>query len=129
MQPAGLTFINAHRIDVCDSSHPDMPQAGGCTMTAVCASGPRTRVVILGAAGRDFHNFNVVYRDDPAYAVVAFTAAQIDDIAGRRYPHELRIPCIRMAFRSSRSAVWRRFAAAIASIRWCLPVALSHRRR
>ncbi len=52
-------------------------------------SANRTRVVILGAAGRDFHNFNVVYRDDPAYEVVAFTAAQIDGIAGRRYPHEL----------------------------------------
>lgn len=49
----------------------------------------RTRVVILGAAGRDFHNFNVVYRDDPAFEVVAFTAAQITDIAGRRYPAAL----------------------------------------
>ncbi len=49
----------------------------------------RIRVVILGAAGRDFHNFNVVYRDDPAYEVLAFTAAQIDGIAGRRYPHAL----------------------------------------
>lgn len=49
----------------------------------------RIRVVILGAAGRDFHNFNMVYRDDPAYEVVAFTAAQIEGIAHRRYPHEL----------------------------------------
>lgn len=47
------------------------------------------RVVIMGAAGRDFHNFNVVYRDHPDYEVVAFTAAQIAGIAGRRYPHEL----------------------------------------
>jgi predicted GTPase len=46
----------------------------------------RHRVVIVGAAGRDFHNFNVVYRDDPAAEVVAFTAAQIPGIAGRRYP-------------------------------------------
>jgi predicted GTPase len=46
-------------------------------------------VVILGAAGRDFHNFNVVYRDDPGHEVVAFTATQIPDIAGRRYPGEL----------------------------------------
>jgi predicted GTPase len=46
----------------------------------------RTRIVIMGAAGRDFHNFNVVYRDDPAFEVVAFTAAQIPGIAGRRYP-------------------------------------------
>lgn len=49
----------------------------------------RTRIVIMGAAGRDFHNFNVVYRDDPAFEVVAFTAAQIPGIAGRRYPPEL----------------------------------------
>lgn len=46
----------------------------------------RRRVLILGAAGRDFHNFNVVYRDDPATEVVAFTATQIPGIAGRRYP-------------------------------------------
>jgi len=49
----------------------------------------RRRVVILGAAGRDFHDFNVVFRDDPAYEVVAFTATQIPDIGGRRYPPEL----------------------------------------
>jgi len=48
-----------------------------------------TRTVILGAAGRDFHNFNMVYRDDPSTEVVAFTAAQIPDIAGRRYPPSL----------------------------------------
>ena len=46
-------------------------------------------VVILGAAGRDFHNFNLCFREDPAYRVIAFTAAQIPDIAGRRYPPEL----------------------------------------
>jgi predicted GTPase len=47
------------------------------------------RVLILGAAGRDFHNFNVVFRDDPAATVVAFTATQIPGIAGRRYPAAL----------------------------------------
>jgi len=47
------------------------------------------RTLILGAAGRDFHNFNVVYRDDPGTRVVAFTAAQIPGIAGRRYPASL----------------------------------------
>lgn len=52
----------------------------------------RTRIVILGAAGRDFHNFNTVYRDDPATEVVAFTAAQITGIAGRRYPPSLAGP-------------------------------------
>jgi predicted GTPase len=47
------------------------------------------RILILGAAGRDFHNFNVFFRDNPAYHVVAFTATQIPDIAGRRYPRKL----------------------------------------
>jgi len=52
----------------------------------------RTRVLILGAAGRDFHNFNVYYRHRPQYEVVAFTAAQIPLIEGRRYPPELSGP-------------------------------------
>ena len=46
-------------------------------------------VIIMGAAGRDFHNFNVYFKDNPRYRVVAFTAAQIPDIAGRLYPPEL----------------------------------------
>jgi predicted GTPase len=50
------------------------------------------RVVIVGAAGRDFHNFNVVYRDDPGVQVVAFTAAQIPGISGRLYPAALAGP-------------------------------------
>lgn len=49
----------------------------------------RKKVLILGAAGRDFHNFNCVYRDNPAYEVVAFTATQIPNIANRRYPASL----------------------------------------
>jgi len=49
----------------------------------------KRNVIIIGAAGRDFHNFNAYYRDNEAYNVVAFTAAQIPDIAGRRYPSEL----------------------------------------
>jgi predicted GTPase len=49
-------------------------------------------VVIMGAAGRDFHNFNVAYRDDPEVRVVAFTATQIPGIEGRRYPPELAGP-------------------------------------
>ncbi len=48
-----------------------------------------TRVLIMGAAGRDFHNFNVYFRDNPAYEVVAFTATQIPDIEDRTYPAEL----------------------------------------
>jgi predicted GTPase len=47
------------------------------------------RVLILGAAGRDFHNFNTVYRNDPASIVVAFTATQIPEIANRTYPSSL----------------------------------------
>jgi predicted GTPase len=47
------------------------------------------KVIIMGAAGRDFHNFNVYFRHNPAYRVVAFTATQIPDIEGRKYPAEL----------------------------------------
>jgi len=47
------------------------------------------KVLILGAAGRDFHNFNVVFRHNPEFQVVAFTATQIPDISNRRYPPEL----------------------------------------
>lgn len=49
----------------------------------------KKNVIIIGAAGRDFHNFNTYYRDNDAYNVVAFTAAQIPDIDGRQYPAEL----------------------------------------
>ncbi len=49
----------------------------------------RKRVIIIGAAGRDFHNFNTCFRDNESYEVVAFTAAQIPDIDGRKYPAEL----------------------------------------
>lgn len=45
-----------------------------------------SKVIIMGAAGRDFHNFNTYFRNNPAYRVVAFTAAQIPDIEGRQYP-------------------------------------------
>ncbi|HEY5574165.1 MAG TPA: cyclic 2,3-diphosphoglycerate synthase [Anaerolineales bacterium] len=47
------------------------------------------RTLIMGAAGRDFHNFNVFFRDNPDYEVVAFTATQIPNIEGRTYPAEL----------------------------------------
>jgi len=50
------------------------------------------RVLILGAAGRDFHDFNTCFRDDPDHEVVAFTATQIPNIEGRRYPPELAGP-------------------------------------
>ncbi|HSH51371.1 MAG TPA: cyclic 2,3-diphosphoglycerate synthase [Bacteroidales bacterium] len=49
----------------------------------------KKNVIIIGAAGRDFHNFNMFYRDNQDYNVVAFTAAQIPDIDGKKYPTEL----------------------------------------
>ena len=49
----------------------------------------KTNVIIMGAAGRDFHNFNVFFRNNSAYKVIAFTATQIPDIAGRKYPAKL----------------------------------------
>lgn len=49
----------------------------------------KKNVIIMGAAGRDFHNFNTYFRDNEMYDVVAFTAAQIPDIDGRKYPSEL----------------------------------------
>jgi len=49
----------------------------------------KKNVIIIGAAGRDFHNFNTYYRNNPDFNVVAFTAAQIPDIDGRKYPAEL----------------------------------------
>jgi len=52
----------------------------------------KTKVIIMGAAGRDFHNFNVYYRNNDAYEVVAFTATQIPGIESRKYPTELAGP-------------------------------------
>jgi len=49
----------------------------------------RKNVIIIGAAGRDFHNFNTYFRGNKDYCVVAFTAAQIPDIDGRKYPASL----------------------------------------
>ena len=46
-------------------------------------------IIIIGAAGRDFHNFNVYFKDNEEYRVLGFTAAQIPDISGRKYPVEL----------------------------------------
>ncbi|HEX7573564.1 MAG TPA: cyclic 2,3-diphosphoglycerate synthase [Bacteroidota bacterium] len=53
---------------------------------------PKKRVLIMGAAGRDFHNFNTVFRGNRACEVVAFTATQIPNIAGRKYPAKLAGP-------------------------------------
>jgi predicted GTPase len=65
------------------SSESDLGVPGAITMR---------RILILGAAGRDFHNFNTVFRKDPESRVVAFTATQIPDIANRRYPAVLAGP-------------------------------------
>ena len=71
-------------------------KATGSGSNAVTGRGDPARgtrsIVIMGAAGRDFHNFNCVFRDDPSVRVVAFTATQIPDIAGRRYPADLAGP-------------------------------------
>ena len=56
------------------------------------------KIIIIGAAGRDFHNFNTVYRGNSAYKVAAFTAAQIPDIAGRKYPAALPEAFTRKAY-------------------------------
>ena len=61
-------------------------------MSTSTSADPRERILILGAAGRDFHDFNVLYRDDPSSEVVAFTATQIPDIDGRTYPPALAGP-------------------------------------
>ena len=49
----------------------------------------RIRTIIMGAAGRDFHNFNACFRENPQFRVIAFTAAQIPYVANRRYPPSL----------------------------------------
>jgi predicted GTPase len=69
-------------VDDTDDQATIQNQRGGLLMTV-------DRVIIMGAAGRDFHNFNTYFRDNPAYKVVAFTAAQIPDIEGRLYPPAL----------------------------------------
>jgi predicted GTPase len=80
---------------VCVRSYPPATRQGESTAVAQDSSPSGSapeRVLILGAAGRDFHNFNVCFRDDPHCQVVAFTAAQIPGIASRRYPPSLSGP-------------------------------------
>lgn len=60
-----------------------------CHLKVLKESTMVVKVIIMGAAGRDFHNFNVFFRDNPNYEVVAFTATQIPNIEGRRYPPAL----------------------------------------
>ncbi len=66
------------------------PKQAGISPSAVGdGRPPRRRAIIMGAGGRDFHNFNVYFRQNPAYEVVAFTATQIPGIANRTYPSQL----------------------------------------
>ena len=83
------------------------------------------RVVIMGAAGRDFHNFNVVYRDDPSVKVVAFTATQIPGIADRRYPPELAGPLYDDGIPIRPEAISRRSSGTSTSTRSSSPTATS----
>jgi predicted GTPase len=62
----------------------------------------RVKTIIMGAAGRDFHNFNTFFRGNQDYEVVAFTATQIPNIEGRKYPKNWLEICIRKEFRSIR---------------------------
>ncbi len=72
----------------------------------------RQRVLIMGAAGRDFHNFNTVFREDASCEVVAFTATQIPNIEGRLYPPALAGARItQRASRSTPRASWRPWSA------------------
>jgi hypothetical protein len=84
----------------------------------------RTPVLILGAAGRDFHTFNVCFRDDPDYEVIAFTAAQIPGIENRRYPAPWLVGFIPMAFRSLPKKRWKGSSATITSPRRFSPTAI-----
>ena len=89
----------------------------------------RTNIVICGAAGRDFHNFNVVYRDDPAVRVVAFTAAQIPGIAGRHYPPSLSGPLYPDGIPIVAEEELERSAEAMRSLKSCSPTATLGTRR
>jgi predicted GTPase len=79
-----MSHIKAHRFD--------KGQNAGARRMNMTDARRRKRVLIMGAAGRDFHNFNTAFRGDKAAEVVAFTAAQIPGIAGRRYPPALAGP-------------------------------------
>ena len=67
----------------------------------------KKNVIIIGAAGRDFHNFNTYFRGNEDYNVVAFTAAQIPDIDGRKYPADLAGNLIRMVFLFTGKRNWQ----------------------
>ena len=86
--PVGGSPLTEPRIKAAIAFSPSRPRRGrrGARIVSV------RKIVIMGAAGRDFHNFNVVFRDRDDVRVTAFTATQIPDIAGRRYPAALAGP-------------------------------------
>lgn len=65
------------------------------------------RVIIAGAASRDFHDFNTTFRNNPDYRVVAFTATQIPNIDGRRYPQNYPANCTPQGFPSIPKMIYR----------------------
>jgi len=86
----------------------------------------KKKIIIIGAAGRDFHNFNTHYRDNSDYEVVAFTAAQIPDIAGRVYPPELAGIYIRMAFPFTQRKNWKISSKSVMRMSVFSPIAMCH---
>ena len=84
----------------------------------------RRRVLIMGAAGRDFHNFLCCYRDDPQTEVVAFTATQIPSIAGRRYPASLAGPSYPEGIPIYPETDLEGLIAGIMLMRWSLPIVM-----
>ncbi len=88
-----------------------------------------TRIVIMGAAGRDFHNFNTVFREDPTSRVVAFTATQIPNIDGRRYPKELAGPLYPEGIPIHPESDLPRSSASSRPTRWSSRTATSRTRR
>ena len=87
------------------------------------------KTVIMGAGGRDFHNFNVAYRSDPASRVVAFTAAQIPGIESRTYPPELAGPLYPEGIPIVAEAELESWCGSTAFRTWCSPTPTSRTRR
>ena len=90
---------------------------------------PRRRVLIMGAAGRDFHNFLCRYRDDPQTEVVAFTAAQIPSIAARRFPASLAGPSYPDGIPIYPESDLEDVVATCMLTRWSLPIVMWRTRR
>jgi predicted GTPase len=79
------------------------------------------KLIIMGAGGRDFHNFNVAFREDPETEAVAFTAAQIPGLDDRVYPPALAEPRYPKSIPCGPSPSLRRVSASTVSMRACSP--------